>query len=240
MSDDDSRFDSRRVAAVLLALAVAFCAGFLLARLVLPGAGEPVAGARSPALPPPDAGEGDRIAALRQELEIATTRSEVDRAALEILRRDFAGQKETLSDLAEGLRFYRSLMTPDAVEQGLSLRPLELVATAENRRFAFRIVVQQKARQHRSLVGSLRVEVYGERGGEMVSYSLADLTETLEHHAVPLRFRYFQTVEGVLELPDGFQPQGMDVVAVASKPTKMRIDARYLWQVRERFVPRAL
>ncbi len=236
MSADDTRSGSRRVAAALLALA--FGAGFLVARLAFPGAGEPAVGA--PASAPPTPGAADRIAALQQELEIATTRSEVDRAALEMLRRDFAGQKETLSDLAEGLRFYRSLMTPDAVEEGLSLRPLELVATAENRRFAFRIVVQQKARQHRSLVGSLRVEVYGERDGLTVSYSLAELSETLEHHAVPLRFRYFQVVEGILELPEGFKPQGIEVVAAASKPAKMRANARYPWEVRERFVPRAL
>lgn len=165
------------------------------------------------------------------------TRSEVDRAALEILRRDFADQKETLSDLAEGLRFYKSLMTPEAVEQGLSLRNLELVPTAEEGRLAFRIVAQQKARQHRILTGTLRAEIFGERDGEQVSYSWAELSNNLDNHAVPLRFRYFQSIEGVLELPAGFTPLGVNVIAVATQPAAMRVSRRYRWQVQDRFVP---
>ncbi len=177
----------------------------------------------------------ERVETLEQELEIALTRSEVDRAALELLRRDIADQKDRMSDLAEGLRFYKSLMAPAAVEQGLSLRRLELVATKEERQYAFRIVVKQEARKHRTLVGSLRAEIYGSLESQQVSYSLAELSDSLENPAVALRFRYFQAIEGVLLLPEGFAPLGVQVVATASKPKKMKVSENYPWQVGNRF-----
>jgi hypothetical protein len=212
----------------VLLLAV-FGAGFLAGGGTLPTAAIEVAEVDIVDLPP------GRIEALEQELEIALTRSEVDRAALELLRRDIADQKDRMSDLAEGLRFYKSLMAPGAAEQGLSLRRLELVATKGERRYAFRIVVQQEARKHRTLVGSLRAEIYGLLGDQRVSYSLAELTDSLQHPAVALEFRYFQAVEGVLRLPDGFTPQGVQVVATATKPKKMQVIENYRWEVGDRF-----
>ena len=177
----------------------------------------------------------ERAQALAQELEVQRTRNEVDRKALEIVRSDIARQKEQISGLEEGLRFYRSLMAPGEIAQGLSLRDIELIARTDPGRYAFRIVAQQEALKHQMLKGELYVEVFGIQGGERKVYPLAELSDDLDKGGVPLRFRYFQAIEGELLIPHGFQPEGINVVASATTPRKAEVREQYSWRVQEKF-----
>ncbi len=176
-----------------------------------------------------------RIRELEGELEVARTRREVDRQALDMVRGEIAVQKEEISALQEGLRFYRSLMAPGEIAQGLSLRPVELVALDKPRRYAFRIVAQQEALKHPLLKGELSADILGLLEGEQLSYSLADLSADVDGAYVPLRFRYFQSIEGELELPEGFEPGSVSVVARASSPRKAEVREQFPWQLQERF-----
>jgi hypothetical protein len=173
--------------------------------------------------------------ALAGELQVQRTRHEMDRRALEMVRQELAAQKERIAELGEGLRFYTSLMAPQEIANGLSLRDIELVARDEPGRYAYRIVVQQEARKHELLKGELHVEVFGTLGDEEVSYPLAELSDDLGDGVMQLRFRYFQAIEGELELPAGFEPQGVSVVASSSTPRKAEARKRYPWQLQERF-----
>lgn len=175
------------------------------------------------------------VSRLEGELEVQRTRNEVDQQALEMVRGEIAAQKEELSALEEGLRFYRSLMAPGEIAQGLSLRPVELIALEQPGRFAFRIVAQQEARKHSLLKGNLSAEVVGVLEGAQVSYPLAELSEDVDGLDVPLRFRYFQSIEGELELPEGFEPGSVNLVATASSPRKAEVREQFPWQLQERF-----
>lgn len=172
---------------------------------------------------------------LARELDVERTRREVDSRSLEIVRRDIAAQKEEMAALEEGLRFYRSLMAPGEIAQGLSLRDVELIERAETGRYTFRIVAQQEALKHQLLKGELRAEVIGTLGGQRVTYTLADLSDDVEDDAVALRFRYFQAIEGELTLPEGFQPDQIRIVASSRTPSKAEVVEQYSWQVKERF-----
>jgi hypothetical protein len=77
--------------------------------------------------------------------------------------------------------------------------------------------------------------VFGELGEEQVSYPLSELSADLEESVVALRFRYFQAVEGELMLPEGFEPNGISVVANVSSPRKAEAREQYPWQLQERF-----
>ena len=176
-----------------------------------------------------------RVAELEIQLDVEQTRAEVDKRALEMVRREIAVQKEQVSSLVEGLRFYRSLMAPGEIAQGLSLRPLELVAQSSARRYSFRIVAQQEARKHALLNVDLFAEVVGVLNGEQVSFPLSDLSDDLESNPIPLRFRYFQSTEGTLTLPEGFEPGSVRLVARTDSPREMEVQEEYPWQLKEKF-----
>lgn len=172
---------------------------------------------------------------LEEKLDISATRNEVDRAALELVRKDIAGQKEQTLRLEESLTFYQSLMSPGDIAKGLALRPIEIVATNSERRFAFRIVARQESRKHSLLKGTLSVKVQGVADQKDRSLSLSVLSEEVESDNIALRFRYFQTVEGELELPAGFEPQAIAIVARSVSPTKAKIVEQFPWSIQERF-----
>lgn len=175
------------------------------------------------------------LAARETELAIQGTRYEVDRQALELVRKDMAAQQEELAALEEGLAFYRSLLTPGEIAPGLSLREIELVAGERPRHFLFRIVVQQEARKRDLLKGELSVTVRGKRAGVAVEYSLAQLSDDVEVGGVSLAFRYFQSVEGDITLPEGFEPQELTVVAKTSGARRLEASQEFPWKLDERF-----
>ena len=175
------------------------------------------------------------LGSLESELEVQRTQRQVSEQALEMVRREIAEQKEQISSLEEGLQFYRSLMAPGEIAQGLSLRPLELVPLEQPGHFSYRIVAQQEARKHSQLKGKLSVEVNGVLAEQQVSYQLAELSDDLEGTEVTLRFRYFQSIEGTLVLPEGFEPRSVSLVATATTPRKMEAREEFPWQLKEKF-----
>lgn len=169
------------------------------------------------------------------QLEVQLTRHEVDRHTLELVRQDLAAQQEEIAALEEGLAFYRSLIAPGEIGPGLSLRQLELVAGDEPGSYLYRIVVQQEARKHDLLKGQLRVTVAGKLAGEAVEYPLGQLSEEVEGDVIPLRFRYFQAVEGMITLPQGFEPEHFTVAASTTEPRQLEVTKQYSWHLDERF-----
>ncbi|MFV0476875.1 MAG: DUF6776 family protein [Parahaliea sp.] len=179
---------------------------------------------------------------LRKQLNVqkgllleAQARHEVDRAALELVRQDLARQREEITDLDEGMRFYRGLMAPGEIAQGFSLQGLELVRRETGNIYAYRLVVQQEARKHEPMRGELFVTVQGVQNGQVVSYPLPQLARDIEGEAITLRFLYFQVIEGELQLMDGFEPQSVEVVAELSSPRKMEVREQYPWHLQEKF-----
>ena len=116
----------------------------------------------------------------------------------------------------------KGLMAPEEVARGLSLRAIELVAQQEPRRYAYRIVVQQEARKHELLKGTLSVEVVGVLAVREVNYPLVELSDELTDELLVLRFRYFQAIEGVYDAPEGFVPRmsGLWPVSVHRRKSK--------------------
>jgi hypothetical protein len=172
---------------------------------------------------------------LEHELDVSNTRNEVDRVSLEMVRREIAAQKKQILELEESLRFYRGLMAPEDIARGLILKPIELMATEADNRFTFRIVAQQEAQKHTLLKGALTVKVMGVAGEDELSFPLSALSENVNEEAVELRFRYFQSIEGVLVLPPDFQPKGVSMTATTTAPTKVKLQEFFPWVVSERF-----
>lgn len=172
----------------------------------------------------------------RGDLEIQRTRHEVDKRALELVRSEMAAEKERAADLEEGLSFYRNMVVSEDMGSGLSVRKPELVSAETPGRFRYRFFIQQREREYEMVEGSLAVEVSGNKGGKEVSFPLAELSTDFDDKASTLHFRYFQAIEGEMVLPEGFEPQGMTLVAKASKPRKSEAKKQFPWELQERFI----
>jgi hypothetical protein len=174
------------------------------------------------------------LAAIEQKLANASVGAEVDRLAADEVRMVILEQKESIAGLKEEISFYKGLMAPSEREKGLSIRGWEVYPTADSARYQFKLVVQQLALKHLLMAGYVNVVILGSTVDESdvevpQSYSLAILSEQIEDENIKLRFKYFQTIEGELRLPEGFKPERVSLLARVSKPKYVQIEKNYSW-----------
>ena len=162
------------------------------------------------------------------------TRRDIDAAALEMVRLDLASQQQTIAELERGIKFYKSLMAPEELQEGLSIRSIDIFPENEPGHYQFRILVQQSTRKHQLLTGSLNVWVVGELDGEMTRLDLSSLSEDVPNANIRLRFKYFQAIDGALSLPQGFIPQVVQMSAKSTKPRQSEISEEFPWAIQEK------
>lgn len=173
----------------------------------------------------------DELTSAKQEFQNLRLGSEVDRKAVDDIRATVREQKKTIAELNEEIGFYRGLMTPTDREKGLSIRGWELYPGSQPDVYQYKLVLQQLALKHSVLKGSVTVRVTGTENGVEVAYPLEQLAIESEKPVFKLRFKYFQNIEGELQVPAGFMPQRIDVVAKATSPKVARTEKHYSWLV---------
>ncbi|MEX1032498.1 MAG: DUF6776 family protein [Cellvibrionaceae bacterium] len=139
--------------------------------------------------------------------------SEVDRASNEDVRGQVIELKDQIASLEEDIAFYRGLMAPTEERRGLTIGSVDVISTGVPRRYDFKVVMQQLATNHQVLNGSLRIEVVGREGDLVRSVPLKDLSPQVDEADIRLRFKYFQNIQGQIELPVGFEPERIEIVA---------------------------
>ncbi len=167
----------------------------------------------------------------RQSLANAQLGSQVDRQASEGVRGEVISLKEKITALEADISFYRGLMSPSENQQGLAIGDISIVATDTPRSYDYKVVVKQLAAQHQLLSGSLQVIVIGYQGGVKQSMALADLSEDVSGSKINLRFKYFQSVEGRLVLPEGFSPNQINVQATTTGRGAASVEKTQDWQL---------
>lgn len=172
-----------------------------------------------------------------QELEQLQANSEIQGSinaqALELVRMELAEQQALISELEKGLYFYKSLMSPEDLAEGLSIRSIDVTPGVHEGHYQFRILVQQSARRHDLVDGTLKVVLVGTRGGAEELIELSKITEDVPRADIRLRFKYFQAIDGDLDIPEGFIPLRFEAQAKTKKPKKAQISMTFPWSVQE-------
>ncbi len=175
-----------------------------------------------------------RLDSLRQELSNIETRHDIDAAALELVRQQLAGQQEAIAELEKGIQFYRGLMAPGEVADGVSVHSIDLRSDRTNERLQFRVLVQQNSRKHELLTGKLQIFIEGLQNDLTVRYDLSELSEQVPNAEIRLRFKYFQAIDGELRLPEGFVPETVITRTESTKPKRTVAEQEFPWSTQER------
>jgi len=88
----------------------------------------------------------------------------------------------------------------------------------------------QSMRQDATVSGSFTVELEGVRDKQPVHLTLAEAGgQVRDSGDVPFSFRYFQSIERELTLPEGFEPSAINVEVKSSRQQPLR--QSFPWQV---------
>jgi hypothetical protein len=178
-----------------------------------------------------------QVEALERENE--KLRGQVAKAQLdrEVESKAYADVKANLSDLQaqvlkarEELTFYRGIVSPEDGIGGLRIQRFQLMPGAADRSFRLRLVLAQSMRQDTVVSGAVNIQIEGVRENRPVQLSLSQAGgKTRADGLVPFQFRYFQTLEQDIVVPDDVEPRAVNVEVRSARQAPVR--ESYQWQV---------
>lgn len=216
---------------VALVVAVGFAFGYWLG-----GAKASVDATRLDALSRAQRARQADLDRLTRELAVAELAQTVDAEAARSLRDTVGDLRDEIATLREEVTFYKSLMAPASLERGLQIAEFELGAGPGDNEFTYHLLLTQTAERRSWIQGHVRMDVVGVRAaadGSSVEEVLA-LTDvaSVEDYPLRYRFRYFQDLEGVVTLPEGFRPRSVRITTTPSGGAADALQRSFDWLVR--------
>ncbi|MBW7472366.1 hypothetical protein QQF73_14875 [Marinobacter sp. M216] len=153
----------------------------------------------------------------------------IDEQALNQARKTIVELETRIASLKSDLTFYKNIMAPSETSKGLQVDSFSLAPDRQPGAFDFKLVLTQVGNNKSYIAGVVAVNVIGLRDEEKEVIALRDLSQDIEDLGVKFRFRYFQDVEGLLVLPDDFEPLEIQVVAQAEGRKSSQAERTFDW-----------
>lgn len=145
---------------------------------------------------------------LRQRLAVLERGDQVDKKAGESAREQFRQLQEDRSRLEKEVAFLRSIVTPDQSEEGLQIKDFSLRTGGKDDDYRFRFVLTRSKKGKNRVKGKVSVSLFGISDGKIIEVE-PDAITVGKKSAIDFRFKNFQTLEGVVRLPEGFAPDSL-------------------------------
>jgi len=146
--------------------------------------------------------QNSKLNARVAELEMAR---KLDREAYGQVEQTLGELQSQLSRQADDLAFYKSIVSPADGIQGLRIHRFEVSPGAGPREYLLKLTLIQSMRHESVASGLVQVVVQGMQEGHPARYSVGELLGQPKAQ-LPFSFRYFQTIEQAVTLPEGFEP----------------------------------
>lgn len=151
-----------------------------------------------------------QIENLREEKAVLERAAQIERKAYDELDTTLKVLQAEILELKEELAFYRGIVSPRDAAQGLHLQRFKIEANGKPRGYRYKVILTQVLKNDRTARGSIRISIAGQSGNETKVLSLREVTEKSVKE-LEYRFKYFQNLEGDIQLPVGFKPQRITV-----------------------------
>jgi hypothetical protein len=174
----------------------------------------------------------DANSKLRAELAAAKLAREVDQKAYAEVEKTLADLQAQVLKSREELTFYRGIVSPEDGIGGLRIQRFQVLPGGTDNHYRLRLVLVQSMRQDTVVSGSVVIRIEGIHDDRPTTLALADVGgDTRANGLVPFQFRYFQNLEQMIELPEGFEPTAVNVEVRSSRLAPVR--ESFPWQVQE-------
>jgi hypothetical protein len=155
-----------------------------------------------------------QIDALREEKAVLERDAQIKHQAYGELDTTLKVLQGEILELKEELAFYRGIVSPRDAAQGLHLQRFKVEPNGKPRGFRYKVILTQVLKEDRTARGYLLLAFEGLQGSEAKVLSLQDVSEKRIKEE-DFSFRYFQNIEGDIQLPQGFKPQRVTIKVVS-------------------------
>ena len=165
----------------------------------------------------------------KEQLSSILLSSEVDAVALENTRQQMVILQRQIYARDEDLKLYRGLLQDTDSPSGLSIGDFSL-AKLDDGRIKYRWVARQKTSKMKLISVFIEMQVEGLSRGVKTSLSLSELDDQVEAMPLKLEFKYFSIHQGIMQLPDGFEPANVSINLRYTWEKKIAVVQDFAWQ----------
>ncbi|MEJ2424804.1 MAG: hypothetical protein P8101_10135 [Candidatus Thiodiazotropha sp.] len=165
---------------------------------------------------------------LKRELTMVKQAAEVDREALLAVRDKIKTMQSERLKLEEELAFLKGIVSTSSKKQVLKIQNFKLEPGLEEQQYVYKFTVSQVINRGSVVSGKIEMTVTGLRGGKTTQLSLDQLT-TEKTSSHKMRFRYFQSIEGKIRVPQDFEPATISIDVKPSGGKLAPVSEAYDW-----------
>lgn len=149
----------------------------------------------------------DEIQDLTRQLAIIENSGRVDRMAARGTQDDLRNLQDQLAEAGRELEFYKRIISPEQRNHELRIQGLKLLENSGNR---FVLTVSQGVARENAVSGVAKLQFRGKMNAENFTFGLREV-DSEKRDKLGFSFKYFQTLSGSLEFPQGFELESIEV-----------------------------
>ncbi len=166
---------------------------------------------------------------LRGQVAELDRSSQIDQETSRMAQIELNRAQDEVQELEKEVEFLRNL-----VEEGstgvLRITDFKLSPTDDERKFSYRMTVTQIKEGFGWTRGAVVLKINGMLNGQAKALEMDDLAASeLKPHSI--KFRHFQHLKGVIQLPEGFTPDNVTVEVKPSVKKLAPLNETYDWVV---------
>ncbi len=171
----------------------------------------------------------ERNGRLAERVAVLERAQQIDHEAQLQLQRSFEARQKEIQALNAELAFYQAVIDPKKRSTGVYVHSAKFRQTAEPREYFYKIVLSQSPKKrYRIEKGVISFAIEGKHNGEEKKLKLSQMS-TAELKGLSYSFKYFQTIEGKILLPEGFVPTQLVLSSVTKGSKKKGPEYKHPW-----------
>jgi len=155
---------------------------------------------------------------LRNQLVSNQRSAEIEKQAYAEVDTSLRTMQAEILELEEEVAFYRSIVAPGETATGLRIQRFGIEPSGQEQGYFYKLVLTQVSKNTRTVKGRVVMQVEGLRNGKPHKLNLTSLSSTGQKQ-LDFRFKYFQSFEGNLVLPEGFVASRVHVKVSSKRKT---------------------
>lgn len=168
-------------------------------------------------------------AALVSKLAFVERSTQVELQACEAMKQSLTEMQTEIEALREELAFYKTVMAPSALRPGLRLQAFHIERARPAGRYLYKLVLMQTNANRRKATGTVDFSIQGSHDGKSSTLAYAQVNGQ-RNNTMRFGFKYFQTIEGSVTIPEGFEPERIKVMVTPTTTGLAAIEHSYSWR----------
>jgi hypothetical protein len=165
--------------------------------------------------------------ALRERVAILARAQQVEGKAYEDVDTHLGSLQDEVLALKEEVAFYRGIVSAGK-EKGLKIQTFLVDKEATPGAYRFQLVLTQHLKRVKMISGTVKLKITDKQNNKPTNLLLSD-TSGERAKSLDFEFKFFQRIEGRFTLPNGFNPDRLQIQVVSKGKKPASVEKSFEW-----------